>query len=159
MTVKDIVDENFQDYKKPCMFICTVKCDGKCWRELGLPSSTCQNEEIQKQPSLFVDNDEIVSRYIKNKITSAICIAGLEPFLQFGELLSLIAAFREKTMDDIVIYTGYNKRELRAQIEVLREFPNIIIKYGRYRPDLPSRFDEVLGVTLASNNQYAEKIS
>lgn len=30
MHVKDIVDENYQDYKLPSMFISTVSCDMKC---------------------------------------------------------------------------------------------------------------------------------
>lgn len=46
MQIKNIQDENFQDYKKPSMFICTAFCDGKCWRERGLEVSDCQNEAI-----------------------------------------------------------------------------------------------------------------
>ena len=61
--------------------------------------------------------------------------------------------------DDIVIYTGYNFDEIRYQVLTLKQFENIIIKFGRYLPDQDSHFDEVLGVSLASNNQYGEKIS
>ena len=32
---------------------------------------------------------------------------------------------------------------------------NIIIKFGRFIPDQKSTFDSVLGVELASQNQYA----
>jgi hypothetical protein len=38
-------------------------------------------------------------------------------------------------------------------------FDNIIVKFGRFIPDDEKRFDEVLGVELASHNQYAEVIS
>jgi hypothetical protein len=41
----------------------------------------------------------------------------------------------------------------------LQQIPNIIIKYGRYIPNQASHYDNVLGVYLASNNQFAEKIS
>ena len=41
---------------------------------------------------------------------------------------------------------------------MLRKYPNIIIKYGRYIPDQEPHQDEVLGVRLASNNQYAERM-
>jgi len=62
--------------------------------------------------------------------------------------------------DDVVIYTGYNPEEIQAQLETLSSnYKNIIIKFGRFIPDKPHRFDEVLGVELASDNQYAEKIS
>jgi len=43
--------------------------------------------------------------------------------------------------------------------EVIEEFDNIIVKFGRFRPNQKPHFDEVLGVNLASDNQYAEKIS
>jgi hypothetical protein len=32
------------------------------------------------------------------------------------------------------------------------------MKYGRYIPNNKGRFDKVLGVQLASDNQYAERI-
>ena len=48
--------------------------------------------------------------------------------------------------------------EITQQIILLRQFPNIIIKYGRFIPgDKPHR-DELLGIDLASQNQYAERI-
>ena len=37
-------------------------------------------------------------------------------------------------------------------------FTNIIIKFGRYIPNQKPHYDEVLGVNLASDNQYAERI-
>jgi len=39
------------------------------------------------------------------------------------------------------------------------ECKNIIIKYGRFIPDKEKHYDEVLGIYLASDNQYAERIS
>ena len=77
----------------------------------------------------------------------------------FDDLLALITAFRKEFNDDIVIYTGYNKNEILKEIRILKEFPNIIIKFGRFKPNDTHKFDEILGVTLASANQYAEKIS
>ena len=159
MRVKDIVDENFQDYKKTSMFICTSFCDGKCYRELGLDSSICQNESIQCQPIMNIPDEEIVDRYMNNPITSAIVIGGLEPFEQFKELYELIRKFRERTDDDIVIYTGYNENELTYSAWDLARLKNIIIKYGRYIPNSTPKYDYILGVTLASDNQYAVKIS
>ena len=103
--------------------------------------------------------DKIVSKYINNDITKAILCAGLEPFDSWDDLYQLIKALREKTDDDIVIYTGYNWDEISHIVYILKQFKNIIIKYGRFIPNQEPHFDEVLGVNLASDNQYAEKIS
>ena len=46
-----------------------------------------------------------MEEYLKNDLTSAIVFAGLEWLDQFLELLECIEAFREKTLNDIVIYT------------------------------------------------------
>ena len=56
-------------------------------------------------------------------------------------------------------YTGYYKEEIEKEIEQLKKYPNVILKYGRYKPNSVSRFDDVLQITLASDNQYAERIS
>ena len=73
--------------------------------------------------------------------------------------MECIHAFREKTDDDIVVYTGYNKEEIPEHLMILKKYKNIIMKYGRYIPNKEKHFDEVLGVYLASDNQYGEKIS
>ena len=157
--LKDIVDENFQDYKKTSMFIATCRCSWKCCIDCGRDITMCQNSSIAKQPSLEVSNDIIVKRYLNNPITSAIVIGGLEPFDQFEELYSLIKDFREVTDDDIVIYSGYRAEEIFEEVTALKKFNNIIIKFGRYVPNDNPHYDAVLGINLASSNQYAVKIS
>lgn len=98
--------------------------------------------------------------YLSNPITSAIVFAGLEPFEQFDELIRFLRTFRlvYRCNDTVVIYTGYNKTEISQQLAELIPLGNIIVKFGRFVPDQESHDDEVLGVTLASPNQYAEKI-
>ena len=77
-------------------------------------------------------------------------------------LLLFIRIFRKFSNDDIVIYTGYNKEEERSQdlIEFIKknQYKNIIIKYGRYIPNQTPHYDEIIGVKLASDNQYAERL-
>lgn len=97
--------------------------------------------------------------YLDDGLEEAIVFGGLEPMLQFQELVSFIDKFRKVSEDDIVIYTGYYKTEIEKEIEILKKYKNIIIKFGRYIPNRKSKYDEILGVTLASDNQYAEKIS
>ncbi len=159
VTIKTIVDENFQDYKKASMFIAFPKCDFKCFRELGLDASKCQNYEISKMKDIRVDVSEIFERYTSNPITSAVVLGGLEPFKSFDEVYSLISYFRTNGCDDdFVIYTGYYPDEIKEHINKLREFENIIVKFGRFIPDSVCKFDNLLGVNLASSNQYALNI-
>ena len=41
----------------------------------------------------------------------------------------------------------------------LLKYKNIIIKFGRYIPNSENKYDEILGVTLASQNQYAKRVT
>jgi hypothetical protein len=86
-------------------------------------------------------------------------LGGLEPFDSWDDLFKLIRAIRSQTDDDIVIYTGYNKNEIINKTALLLPFENIIIKYGRFIPNQEPHYDDVLGVYLQSDNQYAERIS
>ena len=49
--------------------------------------------------------------------------------------------------------------EIRHEIEELGRCKNIVVKFGRFLYNDKPIFDDVLGVTLASSNQYAERIS
>lgn len=160
LTVKEIVDENFQDYKKASMFIATVKCDFKCLVEKGLDCGICQNSKTSKLPNKKILISDVFKRYMSNPLTSAIVVGGLEPMLQFDEIFNLIYYFRNNGCnDDFVIYTGYYAEEISQKVALIKKFKNIIIKYGRFIPDSESVFDDVLGVTLNSENQHAIKIS
>ena len=160
MRLKALVDEDFVNYKKPSMFLGTITCNWKCCVEQGLDHSICQNSQLATSKMIEVPTDEIFRRYTSNPITEAIVIGGLEPFMQFNELIEFVSTFRSnQCFDDIVIYTGYYPDEINQEIKVLKKYKNIIIKFGRYVPNHEKHFDEVLGVYLASNNQFAEKVS
>ena len=94
-----------------------------------------------------------------NNLTHAIVCGGLEPFDSWEDLLDLVKEFRIFTEDPIVIYTGYTEKELEKQIKVLQEYENIIIKFGRFQPNKEPHMDKILGIRLASPNQYAKWIS
>ena len=78
---------------------------------------------------------------------------------QFDELLALIKLFRKYTNDDIVIYTGYYPTEISEKILELQKRSNIIVKFGRFKPNANHIYDKILGIELSSDNQWAEKIS
>lgn len=159
MRIKFIKSEDFVNYRKCSMFIGTCFCDWKCCKELNIPLSICQNNGWSSNPIFDLSDNNIISSYMSNDIMEAIVIGGLEPMLQFDEIYEFIDSLRKVTNDDVVIYTGYYPNEIIDKTEKLSKFKNIIIKFGRYIPNRPTRYDEVLGITLASDNQYAEKIS
>jgi organic radical activating enzyme len=157
MIIKGIQDEDFVNYKKPSMFISFPSCTWKCEKECG--KKVCQNGTLATSPNIEIDVKAIVDRYMNNSITKAIVLGGLEPFDSFQDMCVLIHHFRDRTEDDIVIYTGYNKEEISYAVDWLHLFPNIIVKFGRFIPNQTQHYDEVLGVYLASLNQRGERIS
>ena len=159
MRLKMIKDEDFVNYRKASMFIGTITCTFKCCKEAGIPCEVCQNYSWNRNPIIEYSDEKIVQRYLDNPITEAIVFGGLEPMDQWDELYHLISMIREKTDDDIVIYTGYTEDEIKNKIKVLSAFKNIIFKFGRYRENNAKHLDPVLGVELASDNQYGKKIS
>lgn len=160
MLVSNIVDEDFVNYKKPSMFIGTAYCDWKCCVEGGFSPSICQNHTLVSAPRIDVSAQSIVDRFMKNPITEAIVFGGLEPMLQIDDVLQVVHALRAVDRTSyVIIYTGYEPYEVMGQLDRLCHYNNIIVKFGRYKPNSPSIYDAVLGVELASENQYAKKIS
>jgi len=159
MKLLGIIDEDFVNYKKICMTLMFPHCNFKC--EKYFEEHICQNYLLQFKDTVDIDIDNIIQRYYNNPITSAICFQGLEPLDSWYNVGVFINTIRLQynILDDIVIYTGYNKNEILALIDELKIHQNIIIKYGRYIPNQKPHYDKVLGVELASDNQYAERIS
>lgn len=161
--IKGLVDEDFVQYKKPSMFIGTCFCNWKCCRDAGCPVTMCQNSPLVNSENKFVKFSTLYDRYINNPITKAIVFGGLEPMLQFESVMGLIKYFRQKgCKDDFVIYTGYYENELQEEIKFIESFVKeydgkIIVKFGRFVPDQESRWNKILGVELASPNQYAKE--
>lgn len=159
MLIKGIIDEDFVNYNLGAMYIATASCSFKCDKECG--GSYCQNSSLANAPSKNIATDNIIKRYLHNPITKAIIFSGLEPFDQFFELFDFIQKLRldYNCKDTVVIYTGYTEDEISAEIKVLQKFPNIIVKFGRFIPNEKPKYDKVLGVKLASPNQYGKRIS
>lgn len=157
MIIKGIIDEDFINYKKPAMFIAFPQCSFKCEKECGI--RCCQNSDLALSAGIEVSAVALTERYINNHISESIVIGGLEPFDTFDYLVELVDTLRLRTQDDIVIYTGYNEDEVSDKLPRLTKHRNIIIKFGRFVPNDTKRYDEVLGIYLASQNQHAIKLS
>lgn len=157
MIIKQLVDEDFTNYKNPSMFIGFPNCSFKCEKECG--EQVCQNSVLAQTQNIDISINDICKRYVNNDMTKSIVCGGLEPFDSFEDLYKLVGILRLYTFDDIIIYSGYNKNEIIDKVNKLSEFCNIIIKFGRFKPNQEKHYDKVLGVYLASDNQYAERMS
>lgn len=161
ITLVDILPEDFVNYSKsPSLYLAFPCCSFKCDLECGM--EVCQNSRLAGAPKIEIDEELLAKAYKLNPITGSIVMAGLEPFDTADDMYKMIAALRNNGVGDpVVIYTGYTREELEhsGDIEVLRAYDNIIVKFGRFIPNRPHHIDNVLGVELASDNQYAEKIS
>lgn len=160
MKIKRIEDENFNHYRRPSMVVAFPSCTFKCNRACG--EQVCQNGTLAASPDIEITPEEIVHRYLHNHISKAIVCAGLEPLDSPDDLLALVRAVRMRTDAEIIIYTGYTKEEVQGMngiLDALSMYSNMIIKYGRYIPGCETHIDEILGVPLYGDHQYAEVIS
>lgn len=156
MYIRNIQIEDFINYKKPAMFIGIGKCDWKCCKEGGFDTTMCQNSPLNNTQESFHSINELVRLYLDNNITKAIVFGGLEPLHDqyWKSVYNFIKYFREFSNDDVVIYTGYYPYEIAHILYHLSNFNNIILKFGRFVPNAQTKYDNVLGVELASDNQY-----
>lgn len=151
--IKGVLDEDFANYRQPSMFISTATCSFKCEKESGV--SCCQNSGLARKGAFEIDDDWLIVRYLSNPITKSIVFGGLEPMDQFGELDEFLQKLRRQYHcdDTVVIYTGYEPYEIPEQVERLKNYLPIVVKFGRFLPNQEKHYDEVLGVMLASPNQ------
>lgn len=156
ITIKGIVEEDFTQYKECSMVIMFPTCGFKCEIEAGC--KMCQNSQLVKSKNITLSTQRIIDRFTNNAISKALVFSGLEPFDSYEDMINLIQDFREHCDNTIVIYSGYTKDELSDRIPILHDLGNVVIKYGRYIPNQSRHFDDCLGVYLASDNQYAEKV-
>ena len=166
MILKFIHDCDTINYKYPSLFIGFSKCSGKC--DIENRQNLCHGTICNYYPNVDMSYEEIYDMYKKSMFNKSVVCGGLEPFDDFKELYNLIKYFRDNNENcNFVIYTGYTEEEITSGkseyykfasewIKIF-EFNNIVIKYGRFVPFQNKHLDKVLGVSLASDNQYAKE--
>lgn len=159
MKLKGIIDCDFTNYKQPVLTLEFPTCDFKCDKLNGCQA--CQNSQLAAEPTLEISYQTIQNLYNTNPLTKGFCFQGLEPLDSEEELYGLIDFIRSdmNCNDPIIIYTGYNKEEKLEVCSILKNYSNIIIKWGRFIMNQHSHYDKILGVNLASDNQYAEELN
>ena len=78
------------------------------------------------------------------------------------KILFMLSIFLIISLFSLYIYAEYDRNkeeEISEQVLWLKQFKNIVIKFGRFVPNQTPHYDEILGVNLASDNQYAKKVS
>lgn len=142
--------ETFIDYKKTSMYIAFPVCSLNC--------KNCHNKELRNKNTVELDYKTIVDYILNNPIIESVVLSGMNPMDSFDDVVGLIKELRKKSNMDVVIYSGKLKYELKKEISVLKSFSNIIVKFGEYKENDIPIYSEVLGINLASSNQYARRI-
>lgn len=159
MLVTEITDNDTRFYKKPSLYVATAKCSFKCDRECGEP--ICSEYSKAGVRGIHYTPKQILNKYISSLHAEALVFGGMEPFDSAIDLYLCIKEFRAAYQNvPIIIWSGYTPDELNELgfLTPLLQFPNIIIKFGRYVPDDKPHYDQLLGVRLASRNQRAYKL-
>ena len=173
MRIKAIKPDDFTNYKDPegwsSLFIGMGTCDWKCCIAAGIPVETCQNSKLAQAPIVELKAMDLLKRYVRE--SGSVVVGGLEPFNDMESLKELATAYRdfvsylnsETELDKLVIYTGYNPDEVINRVEeiynIVKGKLTLIVKFGRFVPGHKPHIDKVLGVDLASDNQYARVIT
>ena len=156
----DVIDADFVNYKEATFIIYAgISCTFKCCKD---NPALCHNSPLYNQPKINCSISDLINRYDNQTISHTITFQGLECLDNLKQILWFIYYFRQAHDDTVIIWTGYTKEECEDLIYLFKNkmnFSNIIIKYGRYIPNQEPHYDSILGVNLASDNQYAEKIS
>ena len=150
MKLLGINDYDISSYKDPAIFLSFPYCSFKCGSEV------CQNRHLRFADPLDISLDYIEQLLDSSPFVKAIVCGGLEPLDSWEELIGFISYIRHRHPEPIVIYTGYEENEIQDKVQTLSLYENIIIKFGRYTPKNKPHYDVILGVDLASDNQYAK---
>ena len=105
------------------------------------------NDEIREVIRLIknLDNNNTI---LNNKQFTSYLLEGVKvPITENG-------ATRYKTIK-IIDFDNIDKNIFKA----INQYTNIIVKWGRFIKGQNLHYDRILGVNLASDNQYAEKIT
>lgn len=162
--IKGLDQLDFANYKEPVLFIAFPNCSFKCDKEAG--NQICQNGALANSPTFDVSIEYIMQLYFNMPITKAIVLGGLEPLDSMSDVISFISAVRAVCSDTVIIYTGYTEEEIGQMtyiyndvkmnvFDIFKDFGNIVLKVGRFIPNKNKIYDKVLGIELASDNQYA----
>jgi len=155
MKLKNIIREDYLNYKKCSLYLAFSQCKLYC--------EDCFNFGLRDQENIIISAKTIIDWHSSNLFEEAIICSGLNPFDSFEDLEELVReCYKENYSCDLIIFTGYEKKDIEDKIYTLTKIKHsdqkIIIKYGRYdKYQVESIYDDNLGIYLPLN-QYSEVI-
>jgi pyruvate-formate lyase-activating enzyme len=147
---KSITHERVEDAPFVGALICAVSCSIGC--------KDCFNESVKQEPNRCSYIPNILDEIQANPFNEGVILAGLEWSSQPKELIALVKEATKRHLP-IIIYTGYTSDQFIRRVPRIKEFPNVLIKYGSFNQNLRSFEHKEYGVNLASTNQHIQKIS
>ena len=147
---KGILPERFEDAPFIGTLIIAPDCKNQC--------KGCCNQHLLENPTLEIEDIDIIENIKSNKFSDGIIFAGLDPLTYPDELLHMIELALESNLQ-IMIYTNLpDKNSLLLKVPELSKYENrgIYVKYGEY--DESKKVPEYYsyGVLLATSNQYID---
>ena len=117
----------------------------------------CCHEDRHTKELLCTDSEVIIQEVLDYKFSQGIILGGFEWTEQPDELMDLVDKAYSKGLQ-IILYTHHTKEDLQRILPWIYKYKGIYIKYGEYREDLRTTGHVMYGVTLATSNQYIEKV-
>lgn len=143
---KGIEEERMQDAPFIGALLLAVDCHNNC--------PGCFNQYLRNEPTLTAPAFVIMQAVKSNPFHQGIILGGLEWTEQPQEMIELIVSAKRYELE-VMLYTHYTKEEFLTMFPVLRQ-SGIYVKFGEFK--IGEESHDSMGVTLASNNQYIEKL-
>jgi len=124
-------------------------------RGCNLGCEECMSKDLWEfDDKSYMTIQDIYNTILKYKTKiDGVTISGGEPFLQIKELIILIQLIKKNITNDIIIYSGFNKKELKElflnDYIKLKSLVSVIIT-GRYEMNL----NHSIGLAGSINQEY-----
>ena len=114
----------------------------------------CFNQYLRNKPVIRMSAKMIIQAVLENPFHQGIILGGLEWTEQPLDMIELITEAKRYEMQ-VMLYTHYTKKMFLYNFPMLKG-SGIYVKFGEFKIGEESHVS--MGVSLASNNQYIEKL-
>jgi len=147
---KSITHERVEDAPFVGALVCALDCNIGC--------KGCFNQSLKEAPIFYKKADEIMDEIMSNPFNEGVILAGLEWSLQPTELLALVKSATVRNMP-VIVYTGHDINTFLRRVPLIKQFTEVLVKYGAYDESKLSLTHEAYGIKLASTNQHIDSIA
>ncbi|MCH4890037.1 radical SAM protein [Acidaminobacter sp. JC074] len=147
---KSITHERLEDAPFVGALVCALDCNIGC--------KGCFNQSLKEAPIFYKKADEVLDEIMSNPFNEGVILAGLEWSLQPSELMAMIKSCASKNIP-VIVYTGHKIETFLRRVPKIKNYPEVLIKYGAYDESKLSLTHEAYGVRLASTNQNIQSVA